>query len=76
MTLFEQLKKSPKTLAEKLVYCSLTEYYNPFSPNKYGMGLVIREEWQSTITGGTYRTKSEALAATVVKLKEVTKDDR
>jgi hypothetical protein len=70
-TLFDRITASPEVLAEKLVYCSLEEYYKPFSSNKCGMGLVIREEWRSTITGGTYRSKAEALAATVEKLKEV-----
>lgn len=44
-TVFDHITQNIETLAEKLVYISKEEYYNSFSSNKCGMGLVIREQW-------------------------------
>lgn len=69
-TVFNHITESEEALAEKLVYVSLEEYYKPFSANKCGNGIVIREEWRSTITGGTWKTRAEAIAATIEELKK------
>lgn len=59
-TVFERITVSPETLAEQLVYWD----QNP--PNSGWISNLIRR-------GGykTYRTKLEAIAATLEKLKEV-----
>lgn len=56
-TVFERITQSPEVLAENLV----VEYRHGVKDYAY----------YSTVTGGLYNTKAEALAATVAKLKEV-----
>lgn len=62
MTVFEEITESPETLAETLVYCEQPEY-------QYSCA-----SWRSVVLGSvSYARKSEAIAATVAKLKEVAK---
>ena len=64
MTVFEHITESPETLAEKLVYID-------------GAQRVFNTIWRSTLLPNKYwKTEAEAHVATVVKLKEVVKDDR
>ena len=60
-TLFDRIATTPETLAEKLVYKTICVAVN----------RVTYSCWKSTITDESYRTKEEALAATVERLKEV-----
>lgn len=60
-TVFETITASPEVLAEKLVYKTICVAVN----------RVTYSCWKSTITDESYRTKEEAIAATVAKLKEV-----
>ena len=61
MTVFARITASPEVLAEKLVYSITT---------RCSIGAV--KNWYSTLELGTYfRTKEEAIAATVARLKEV-----
>lgn len=62
-TLFESITRSYDVLAEKLVYKALV----------VGANRVTYSCWRSTITEESYRTKKEAIATTVAKLKEVEK---
>jgi hypothetical protein len=59
-TLFLRITTSPEVLADKLVYKTLCVAVN----------RVTYSCWKSTITEEAYRTKEEAIAATVAKLKE------
>ena len=59
-TVFHQITASPEELAERLVYL-VRDSYNG-AANYY---------WCSTVTDGMWKTKAEAIAATVAKLKEV-----
>ena len=56
-TVFDRITQSPETLAEKLVCHGVTSWDDEF--------------YASTICNEIYKTKSEAIAATVEKLKEV-----
>jgi hypothetical protein len=59
-SLFYQITRSPEVLAEKFVYSVMLDY--------------CYEEWYSTLfPDKCFSTKSEAIAATVAKLKEVEK---
>lgn len=59
-TVFDRITESPETLAETLVYCEQPEY-------QYSCA-----SWRSVVLGSTsYARKSEALAATVAKLRAV-----
>lgn len=59
-TFFDRITQSPETLAETLVYCEQPEH-------QYSCA-----SWRSVVLGSTsYARKSEAIAATVAKLKEV-----
>ena len=60
-TVFDRITTSPEVLAEKLVYRTI----------EIAVNRVIYSCWKSTITEEAYRTKAEAIAATVAKLKEV-----
>lgn len=62
--LFDRITASPEVLAPKLVYRALC----------VGVNRVTYSCWKSTITEESYRTKEEAHAATVEKLKEVCDD--
>lgn len=59
-TVFARITASPEVLAEKLVYKALA----------VGNNRVTYSCWKSTITEESYRTKEEAVSATVAKLKE------
>lgn len=61
MTLFDRIAQSPEALAEKLVI--MVAYFHRRSEVKWF--------WRSTIAEGKWGTKEAAIAATVVKLKEV-----
>lgn len=59
-TVFDRITASPEVLAEKLVYSVMLDY--------------CYEEWYSTLfPDKDFGTKSEAIAATVARLKEVEK---
>ena len=60
-TVFNRITSSPEVLAEKLVYRTI----------EIAVNRVTYSCWKSTITDESYRTKEEAIAATVAKLKEV-----
>ena len=60
-TLFDRITQSREVLAEKLVYKTLV----------VGNNRVTYSCWRSTITEESYRTKKEAIVATLEKLKEV-----
>ena len=57
-TVFEQITQSEETLADKLVYHGVTSWDDEF--------------YASTICDEIYKTRAEAFAATVARLKEVT----
>jgi hypothetical protein len=65
-TLFDRITTSPEVLAEKLVYCVPVPLFD------FGAGL---ERWYTVFSpfdnNKYFRTKEEAIAATVEKLKEV-----
>ena len=56
-SVFDRITQSEETLAEKLVYHGVTSWDDEF--------------YASTICDEIYKTKAEAIAATVAKLKEV-----
>ena len=56
---FDRITASPEVLAEKLVYHGVTSWDDEF--------------YASTICDEIYKTRAEAIAATVAKLKEVEK---
>lgn len=60
-TVFQQITASPEVLAPYFVFLKavVVTNYNP------------KQQWISTLTEEVYPTRSEALAATVAKLKEV-----
>lgn len=60
-TLFDRITASFGVLAEKLVYKTICVAVN----------RVTYSCWKSTITEEAYRTRAEAIAATVAKLKGV-----
>ena len=62
-TVFDRITASPEVLAEKLVYKTICVAVN----------RVTYSCWKSTITDESYRTKEDAIAATVAKLKEMEK---
>lgn len=60
-TVFDKITETPDVLAETLVYCEQPEY-------QYSCA-----SWRSVVLGNvSYARKSEAITATVAKLKEVT----
>ncbi len=61
-TLFDRIIVSPEVLAPKLVYSVLAEDICTSKKTRY---------YYSTITGQRYDEESEAIAATVARLKEV-----
>lgn len=61
LSIFQRITTSPEVLAEKLVYRTI----------EIAVNRVTYSCWKSTITEDAYRTKAEAIAATVAKLKEV-----
>lgn len=60
-SVFARITTSPEVLAEKLVYRTI----------ELAVNRVTYSCWKSTITEESYRTKAEALAATMAKLKEL-----
>ena len=69
MTLFDRINASPEVLAEKLVYrrnCKIIH-----QDDKSTMEYWTYSWKSSVITGQSFETKPEAIAATVAKLKEV-----
>ena len=58
-TLFHRITASPEALAEKLVYLVMNSYNG-----------AVNYYWRSTIIDKAWKTKQEAIAATVAKLKE------
>ena len=78
-TVFHRITPSPKVLAEKLVYKIAIRtsnlVYNHWG-DCVGVGYDIKEVWKSTITEDTYISETEAIAATLAKLKEVDNGNR
>ena len=65
-TVFDRLISSPEVLAEKLVYCNVQVKTTPTGCAELTSG------WYSTIIRGkVWSNESEAIAATVARLKEV-----
>lgn len=62
-SIFDHITASLEALAEKLVYRTI----------EMAVNRVTYSCWKSTITEEAYRTKEEAIAATVARLKEVKK---
>lgn len=60
-TIFHRITASPEVLAPHFVFLKAVFFTN----------ITAKEQWLSTITGDVYSSKPEAIAATVVKLKEV-----
>lgn len=69
-TRFEQITRSPEILVNKLIYSIPVSYYNPIEDKSKGKGIILKEEWKSTLTNKTYNSKSEAFDDTLKKLKE------
>ena len=71
-TLFDYITTSPEALAPKLV-CKTVVRVSKTVNDCYGRGIGVRydieEVWKSTITEDTYMSETEAVAATVEKLK-------
>lgn len=63
LTVFDRITASPEVLAEKLVYRTGTS-------NSVGLKMFC---YKSTIVSGFWVEKTEAIAATVARLKEVEK---
>ena len=61
LTFFDHIRSSPEVMAEKLVCLVADSGYNG-APNFY---------WKSTVVDAAWKTKPEAVAATLAKLKEV-----
>ena len=59
-SVFDQITQSPEVLAERLVYRTI----------EIAVNRATYSCWKSTITEESYRTKTEAHAATVARLKE------
>jgi hypothetical protein len=76
ITVFHRITASPEVLAEKLVYKTAIRtsktVYDHWGDG-VGVSYDIKEVWKSTITEDTYISETEAIAATVEKLKEVEK---
>ena len=66
-TVFQQITTSPEVLAETIVY----EECEHSILNEEGCGAIFPGGWTSSIIEYSYSTKSEAIAATVARLKEV-----
>ena len=77
-TIFDYITTSPEELAPKLV-CKTAIRVSKTVNDYYGRGIGVRydieEVWKSTITEDTYMSETEAIAATVKKLKG-TKDEQ
>lgn len=72
-TVFDRITASPEVLAEKLVFCAEYKTIRPMYVEGKG-GIVVAEIWKSTIIPeATFSSESEAIAATVERLKEVVK---
>lgn len=59
-TVFQKITSSPEVLAEKLVYLVIDSYNG-----------AANYHWRSTIIDKAWKTKQEAIAATVARLREV-----
>lgn len=72
-TVFDQITASPEVLAPEFVYkkgqkmIRESKDYDGWNVHK----ISTQDIWKSTITHESYKTKPEAIAATVAKLKEV-----
>lgn len=70
-TLFDRITRSPVVLAPRLVFCAEYKTIKPMYLEGKG-GIIVGEVWKSTvIDGASFKTKAEAIAATVAKLNEV-----
>lgn len=73
-TVFHQITASPEVLAEKFVYCNVTVKTIPSTSREQPGGVNITKGWYSTIIPDkVWSSESEAIFATVAKLKEVVK---
>jgi N-dimethylarginine dimethylaminohydrolase len=65
-----------EALAPKLVFCAEYKTIRPMYLAGKG-GIIVGEVWKSTvISGASFKTEPEAIAATIEKLKEVEKDEQ
>lgn len=72
-SVFARITTSPEVLANKFVFCAEYKTIRPMYLEGKG-GIVVAEVWKSTIIpDDTFSSEAEAIAATVVKLKEVKK---
>jgi hypothetical protein len=76
-TVFHSITQSPEALAEKFVYETQEFFYDddhkPVPNHTYYVSLLLVSE----VTGGKiyFETREQAIASTVVKLKEPASDD-
>lgn len=74
ITLFDRITASPEVLAKKLVNkTAIRTSETVYDHRGRGIGVkyYIEEVWKSTITEDTYISETEAIAATLARLKEV-----
>ena len=71
-SVFARITASPEVLAPKFVYCNVTVKTIPGTSREQPGGVDITKGWYSTIIPDkVWSSESEAIAATVAKLKEV-----
>lgn len=72
-TVFDCITSSEEVLAPRLVFCAEYKTIRPMYLEGKG-GIIVGEVWKSTvIPGASFKSESEAVAATIEKLKEVEK---
>lgn len=71
-SLFDLITQSPEVLAPRLVFCAEYKTIRPMYLEGKG-GIIVGEVWKSTvIAGASFKTESEAIAATLARLEEIT----
>ena len=69
-TVFAQITASPEVLAPRLVFRAEYKTIKPMYLEGKG-GIIVGEVWKSTvIAGASFKTETEAIAATLAELKE------
>jgi hypothetical protein len=71
VTLFDRITASLEALAPTLVYAIKQLVTIPSTSRENPGGYEVKTAWFSTIVDGDFDSESEAIAATVAKLKEV-----
>ncbi|MBR2510427.1 MAG: hypothetical protein IKB71_11885 [Lentisphaeria bacterium] len=72
-TVFEHITVSPGTLAPKLVYVIKQLFTISGTSRENPGGYEVKTKWFSTIVDGDFDSETEAIAATLAKLKETDK---